>query len=251
MPPADIRWLLALTAPRVRAAHGAPTDRELELDDAVTLDEPAAIETALQGGTHLTRAELARVLSGVGIIASGSRLAHIVMHAELDGLICSGPRRGKQFTYALLDERAPQGQRLEPDEALSKLTRRYFTSHGPALAQDFAWWSGLTVAQVRRGIEAVRPALMSEMVDGKTYWFTASSTGPSFECRSSTCSRISTSTWSPYRDRGGAFDPSTLESRTRAIDVLASNSIVLNGLVVGTWQRTIEQTGSRSPRTSA
>ena len=109
--PADIRWLLELTAPRVRATM-AHYDRQLELDDALYLRSNAAIAGALAGGQYRTRAELGTALAAAGLVAEGQRLGHIVMRAELDGVICSGPRRGKQFTYALLAERAPQAKTL-------------------------------------------------------------------------------------------------------------------------------------------
>jgi hypothetical protein len=83
-----------------------------------------------------------------------------MMHAELEALICSGPRRGKQFTYALVDECAPASKPWLRDQALAQLARRYFASHGPALAQDFAWWSGLTVADAKLGIELAKRALL-------------------------------------------------------------------------------------------
>lgn len=76
-----------------------------------------------------------------------------MLRAELDGVVCSGPRTGKQFTYALLDERVPPAKPLSRDEALAKLTRSYFRSHGPATLQDFVWWSGLAVVDARRGME--------------------------------------------------------------------------------------------------
>src|SRR5262249_48190917 len=89
-------------------------------------------------------------------------------------LICSGPRRGKQFTYALLDERVPETKTLLREEALAELTRRYFTSHGPATEDDFMWWSGLTRADVKDGIEMIGRGLEQEVIDGKAYWFAAS-----------------------------------------------------------------------------
>src|SRR5258706_567515 len=94
-----------------------------------------------------------------------------LMCAELDGVICSGARRGKQFTYALLDERAPQARMLDRDEALAELSRRYFTSHGPATLKDYIWWSGLTAADASSGLEMVKSKLIHEAVDGQTYWF--------------------------------------------------------------------------------
>jgi len=143
--PADIRWLLALTAPHVRAAS-AYYNRKLELDDAVFRRTNAVLANALQGGKQLTRDELASALQQAGIATDGEqRVTYIMMRAELDGVICSGARRGKQFTYALLAERAQQARTLDRDEALAELTMRYFTSHGPATIQDFVWWSGLTV----------------------------------------------------------------------------------------------------------
>ena len=132
--PADIRWLLALTAPRVRAAM-AYYDRKLELDDGVFRRSQAVLAKALAGGKALTREEL-----GAG--AGGGRHRGVRAapwpHHDARGAgraDRSGPRRGKQFTYALLDERAPPGRTLARDEALAELAGRYFASHGPALPQ--------------------------------------------------------------------------------------------------------------------
>jgi hypothetical protein len=150
--PADIRWILELTAPRVHAANGTMY-RRLELEDALFGRSDEIIARAVEGGRHLTRAELGAALSVAGIdTTNGMRLGYIVHHAELEGVVCSGPRRGRQHTYALIAERAPQARRLARDEALAELTRRYFTSHGPATVKDFAWWSGLTIADVKAGL---------------------------------------------------------------------------------------------------
>src|SRR6266704_5397496 len=139
--PADIRWLLALTAPRVHQTL-AYYNRKLELDDAVFRCTNAMLANALQGGKQLTRDELVFALQQAGIATEGEqRVTHIMMRAELDGVICSGARRDKQFTYALLAERAPHARMLARDEALAELTTRYFMSHGPATIQDFVWWS--------------------------------------------------------------------------------------------------------------
>lgn len=141
--PADIRWILALTAPRVHAVN-AYSYRKFGLDRGIFARSRVAFERALQGGKQLTRLELASVLGRAGIPAESLRLAYLMMQAELDGVICSGARRGNQFTYALLDERAPHVKNLEREEALAELTRRYLSSHGPATLSDYVWWSGLT-----------------------------------------------------------------------------------------------------------
>ena len=166
----DIRWLLHVTAPRVNALS-AYYYRKLELDQKVFRKATSVITKALRGGTHLTRSELAAALKGGGIRASGPRLAYIVMRAELDAIVCSGAMRGKQHTYALLDERAPQAKTLDPDAALAELTRRYFTSRGPATLNDFMGWSSLSAAEGKRGLALAAGDLESEVVEDKTYWF--------------------------------------------------------------------------------
>ena len=163
--PEDLRWLLALTGPRVHAANS-----HYYLDAALFRRGHAAVTRALRGGVHLTRTELAAVYRDAGIEASGMRLAYLLMHAELEGLVCSGPLRGKQFTYALVDERVPKAKARGLDDALAELTRRYFASHGPSQVHDFAWWSGLTLKQVQAGVASV-PDLSRETVDGKTWYF--------------------------------------------------------------------------------
>jgi len=169
--PADIRWLLRATAPRVHQLN-AFMYRQQGLDEPVRRRAADVIAEALTGGHPLTRAELGAALTRAGIDASGLRLGLLAMHAELEAVMCSGPLRGRQHTYALLDERAPDARRLSDEEALAELTLRYFTSHGPATAKDLAAWASLTVAQVTRGHDLVTGRLERLDVDGVTYWFT-------------------------------------------------------------------------------
>src|SRR5262249_26409370 len=157
--------------PRVHAAN-AYMYRKLELDNAVFKRSNAALAKALKGGNQLTRHELRDVVQRAGIGTDGAfRMSYIMMRAELDGIICSGARCGKQFTYALLDERVPDAKALERDEALAELARRYFISRGPATARDFAKWSGLTLTDARTGLETARAHLQHEVVGEQTYWF--------------------------------------------------------------------------------
>jgi len=164
---ADVHWMLELTAPRIHKTltwgHG-----KLGLDLKLRARAERVIERALSTHGSLTRAELAEHLARAGMRAKGVNLALLSMHAELNGVICSGPRRGKQSTYALLAQRAPARKRFSRDEALGELASRYLRSHGPATVRDFVWWSGLATADARRGIDIVRAR--SEVVDGLTYW---------------------------------------------------------------------------------
>ena len=191
----------------------------------------------LEGGRHLTRAELAAELSKARIVARGQRLAYIVAHAELEALICSGALRGKQHTYALLEERAPGARVLEREEALAELTRRFFVSHGPATLKHFAWWSGLTMADGKAGLAMVRPQLTRVEASGRTYWMGTS------EPRAK---RLPARAWLiPEYDEAliGYKDlavPDLPRTRRRSTDAWY-RPIVIEGKRAGTWRRTISR----------
>lgn len=236
--PADIRWMLKLTAPRVNASNGH-YHRKLELDETVFRRSNKALATSLRGGKQLTRDVLRNVLQQAGISTSDLRFVHILGRAELDAVICSGARQGKQFTYALLDERAPQTNALARDEALAELARRYFTSHGPATLQDFVWWSGLTVADAKAGVEMIRRRLVQEVVDGKTYWLTPSTRLVNGSSPVAYLLPTYDEYLIAYRDRSAALEPIS-SKREKSGNAVFSSSIVLGGRVVGSWTRTLK-----------
>jgi hypothetical protein len=238
--PADIRWLLALTAPRVHAGNDYYYHM-FGLDDAIFMRSNAVLAKALQGGKQLTRPELVSALKQAGIATENLGFLHIIMHAELDGVICSGARRGKQFTYALLDERAPQAKTLERDEALAELSKRYFTSHGPATLQDFVWWSGLTTADARSGLEMVKSQFMHEVVDGQTYWFSQYAPLAKDMSQSAYLLPNFDEYIVGYTDRSAVFDASHTKKLDPRGNVLFNHTIVMDGRVVGTWKRTMKK----------
>lgn len=169
---ADVRWLLALSAPRVHAAN-AYYYRRFGLDSAVCARSNDLLAAALAGGRELTRPELAAALAAGGIEADLLRLTYLVMYAELTAVVCSGGLRGRQRTYALFDERVPSAPPRDRDEALADLTGRFFTSHGPATRADYQWWSGLTAVDAKRGIELAAPRLARTEIDGEPFWSAA------------------------------------------------------------------------------
>ncbi len=235
--PTDVRWLLGLTAARVKAAMAA-TDRRLGIDEPLIRDSNRAIAAALGDGVYLTRNELGAILGRDGIAASGQRLGNLVMHAELDSVVVSGPRRGKQFTYALLEDRVPPADRPERDEALAELARRYFTSHGPAQAQDFAWWSGLTTADARRGLALAAGALGHEVVGGISYWTSPGGPVPSEDGPVVHLLPNFDEFLVAYRDRAAAVDPARgLDPASLPRGSILGNVVTLNGLVRGGWRR--------------
>lgn len=266
--PRDIRWLLALTAPRVHARN-AGMYRQLQLGKATLERGSAAMARALQGGHALTREELREVLERAGITTRPPlRLAYLVMYAELEGVICSGPRRGKQFSYALLEERAPAAKSLGREEALAELARRYFISRGPATVQDLAKWSGLTVAEAGQGLQAAlgaRPAaplLEREKMNGREYWFPPSQaldtpntvgkgkpSGPTAYLVSIYDEYIS-----GYKDRSAIVEAGH-GARLVAMGNALANVILIDGHILGTWKRrlsrssvTVEATSFVNPR---
>src|SRR5688572_22949828 len=233
---ADIRWMLALTGPRV-SARMAPYNRHLELDAAVFRRSETAIVRALRGGVQLTRQELKTVLQRAGVRADGvQRLAHIVMQAEIDAVICSGARRGTQSTYALLDERVPPTAARSRDDAVAELTRRYFTSHGPAQIADFAWWSGLTTGDVRRGLQLIDRELDEEVIDGKTYWFRKAAAARGDD-KTAYLLGLYDEYLIAYKDRSAALDQSRWVPMVR--DPFSA-PIVVNGRVIGGWRRSLK-----------
>jgi DNA glycosylase AlkZ-like len=232
--PADIRWMLELTAPRIKATM-TYYDRQLGLGDALYARCNDVIVRALEGGKHLTRAELGRALAEAGIVAVGQRLGHIVSHAELDAVVCSGPRRGKQFTYALLAERAPNARTLIRDEALAELTRRYFTGHGPATVRDFSWWSGLMMADARAGLAMVGSDLSHEEIEGQTYWYPAS-LPPIAE---SSEAAFLLPTYDEFLVGYDGFGAALTGGRGNGEWAAFTATIVIGGQVVGNWRRTL------------
>ena len=239
--PADIRWLLALTGPRVHALN-AYYYRQLGLDDALLQRSHTLLANALQGGKHLTRVELAVVLQQAGIATEGPlRIGYIMMHAELDGIVCSGPRRGKQFTYALLEERVPPAPPLDREAALAALARRYLASRGPAAVPDFVWWSGLTTADAKTAFALVDSEFEQAVIDGQTYWFSPSA--PPVIDLSPTAYLLPNydEYVSGYKDRSALIADENTNKFDPQANIVFSHFIVIDSRIVGTWQRTVKK----------
>lgn len=230
--PADIRWLLDLTAPRVNAIN-AYMYRQYKLDDALFARCNEVLTQTLQGGRQMTRIELGTALAGAGITTDNMRLGLILHRAELDAIICSGPRQGKQSTHMLLSERAPQARILPRQKALAELTLRYYTSHGPATVQDFAWWSGLSNTDVKLGLTLVASQLTQEIIDGQTYWYSASQpplTEPAPQA-------FLLPTYDEFLVGFSGFGKAIQNADQKTA---FSAPIVINGQVVGRWKRTLK-----------
>ena len=239
--PADIRWLLRLSAPRVHAAN-ATQYRKLGLDQEPFNRSNDVIAKALQDGNQLTRDELRDALRQDGIIAEGGQsMGYIMMRAELDGIVCSGPRRGKQFTYMLLDERAPLVKPMEREEALAQLVLHYFVSRGPATVQDFVKWSGMTTADTAIGLEAAQSHLRQETIDGKTYWMPIGAIDAKGDVSPKAyLLSVYDEYISSYKDRSAINNPAT-SAKLISLGNALNYVVVVNGQIVGTWRRTLRK----------
>lgn len=237
---ADLRWLLRLTGPRVQAKN-AGRYRDLGLDADTRRHCAAVLADVLADGEPRTRRELGVLLeAAAGIETAGQRLPHALMSAELEGVIASGPRRGKQHTYRLLDGRVPAAPQRAREEDVAELVRRYFTSHGPATLRDFAWWSGLTTADGRAGLALCASKLAAKEDANGTFWIAAAGCGAE----------------GPRPPSSGAFllgtfdevvvghrDLRNVHADGSATTDLLPRPILIDGVTVGGWTRRLARRG--------
>ncbi len=237
---ADIYWILDLTAPKIKAT-ASHRWKQLELTETVFQKSNLCIEKALETGSHLTRDDLKALLIKIKINTNENRLSHLLARAELDQLICSGRIREKKQTYALLPLRVPEKKVLPKGNALARLAGIYFKSRGPATVYDFAWWSGLSVTEAKKGLEMVKPDFLSQTVESNTWWFK--------EPTSTTEIQKSTVHLLP------AFDEYIISYKDRTASLASDNHakavsqngifrpvILFNGKVEGTWKFKLKKT---------
>lgn len=224
----DIRWPLELTAPRVKSIF-KPYNKKLGLNEK-TLEKSLSVIGKIVKGKHLQRKEIRAALENSGIDTKGMRFGFILGNAELSMLICSGEIKNGQQTYALFDERVPKIKKKTRDESLQELVLRYFTSHGPATLQDFSWWSGLTIADGKRGIELNKNKLSSKEINGKNYFYSEKEFSPQNEIF--LLPNYDEYTVA-YKDKNLFFSQGApMEFSYNAFP----NSIVSDGKVVGMWR---------------
>ncbi len=231
----DIRWMLQLTKARVHAAN-AYMYRQVELEKKLFTKCANIIVKSLEGENQLTRDEINLEFKKASIKAEGHRLSYIMMHAELEGIICSGARKGNQFTYTLLEERVPAVKSKTLTESLAELTLRYFTSRGPATIYDFATWSGLTIADCKKGIELVKADILSSTIDKDVYYY-------SEETKENTSKTIHLlpiydEYIMGYKKRDAILQ--VYNSIKPSPGYGYDNTIVLQGQIIGTWKRVIK-----------
>ncbi|NMH29220.1 winged helix DNA-binding domain-containing protein [Flavobacterium silvaticum] len=229
----DIPWMLELTGKNIRRLMGT-NDRKLGLDDAIFKKALKLIEKALSDGEHLTRLELMEILNYHNINTSEYRSGHFMMAAELDGLVISGKKKGKEQTYALLAERVKNPVKFSREEALAELAKRYFTSHGPATLLDFMWWSGLSKTDCKTAVSSNEKMLEKAEIQQNTYYFAkwhdvkagkSSQLLPAFD-----------EFFVGYKDRSASLNPDH-HKHTFTANGIFRPILVLDGQGCGIWKR--------------
>ena len=237
--PEDVRWMLGLSAARtVRGMAGRL--RQLELGDADFARAGEALVAALAGGRRLERHAAYAVVDAAGVSTEGQRGIHVLQRLALDGLLCFGPREGKQPTFILLDEWVPAGRELPRDAALAELARRYFTSHGPATLADYTWWSGLTAAEARAGLEEVKGELERWEVEGQSYWLKPAGSLPALQGAVGHLLPVYDEYTVAYRDRSAILAAEFAE-RPDAGNGIFRAPILIDGHIVGTCTRALKK----------
>jgi len=235
----DIRWMLALLTSRV-VANSRWRLKQLELDASVFARSRKTFVSVLRGGRHLSRNAMYEALEAAGVATAAGRGLHILWQLAQEGFICFGARQAKQPTFVLLDEWAPAAKAKERDAALAELASRYFTSHGPATLQDFAWWSGLTMADAIDALEMAKSHLLQEVVAGRTYWL-SSSVHPAKDRQPTAYVLPAYDEYTvAYKDRSAVLDPLHAK-RASSGNGIFNPIIVIDGQVVGTWKRRLEK----------
>ncbi len=235
----DYWWLHPITAPRVvgendrRLRQLGVSDREAERGIDVIVD-------ALAGAGPLSRPDLRRGLEASGVPCPGQIFIHLVAAASLRGLVVRGPVLEGAHAYVLAADWLGRPPRpLDADEAHGRLARRYLAGHGPASARDLAAWSGITLADARRGLAVIADEVAQVTTGG----------GPA-DAAGEPCYRLSGSDHggptAPPPRLLGPFDPLLHGWRSRELTVGDHGSIVttngifrpvalVRGRAVATW----------------
>jgi hypothetical protein len=234
----DIYWMLELTAPQIKIA--ARTRYIFwGFNEDILRRAFDRIQNVLAGGQAKTREELMLDLQQAGINTDEGRSYHLMLWAELEQVVCSGPLKGKEHTYTLLEERVPQKNILSKEEALYKLALRFFTSHAPATLADFVWWSGLKTTDARKALQSIEKEMETFQHNGVLHYFPKDS-------------QSITST--PHALFLPAFDEYVIAYKDRSLILnpdwgkyaISNNGvfkpiIVLDGQVVGIWKRSFKK----------
>lgn len=236
IPAEDLSWVLSVTGER-QLRMAAPRYRELGLGSEEFATVERVIRGALRGGNALTRTELFELLENVGIDPTAQRGLHAVQNLALRGIICQGsvvPRPGgasREQRFVLTEEHIRDS--AKPSAPVSEMFVRYIVGHGPATAEDFAWWAGLTLGEARAAA-SMSDDRIHEVDDGV------------FAARNRPRRSLSAASvlalgpfeeyYISYQDRTVACPPEHLGAVGPGKNGMVRPILLADGVVVGTWR---------------
>ncbi len=240
----DLGWMLELTTPRAIAS--AAKRREALGITVADIERARELAVdALPGRDALSRTALLAAIERGGVATSGQRGYHLLWYLAQTGTLVLGPTSGSQQTFARLDAWVANPRRLERDEALAELASRYFASHGPAGADDLARWSGLTLRDVRRGIEVAGRGIAERAISGRPFYLgaEAADAANADHGRREPAGLLLLPGFDEYllgyRDRSAMLAPEHAEAIVPGGNGMFRSTIVADGEVVGTWGRRV------------
>ena len=235
----DIYWMLDLTASKILSSMKG-RNRQLELSSNVLKKANKIIEKVLTGNKNLLRRELVNEIDKAKIKTDNNRVSHILLNAELEGLICSGKMKDNQTTYALLNERVEKPKPIKKEEALYKLATKYFQSHFPATLQDFCWWSGLSFSDAKQALESIKDDFICEKLHQQEYWLPHSFAPKKNDKECALLLPAFDEFLISYKDRSAAILQQH-HSRAFSNNGIFWPTIVIDGQVKGLWKRKIKK----------
>jgi hypothetical protein len=235
----DVYWMLQLSAPKIKSSLKS-RHKELGLTESIITKTQDIIEKTLSKNLNLTREELANEFCKAKIKTDGNRLSHILLLAEMDGIVCSGPLKNNKQTYSLLYERVHHKNELSREESLAALAKRYFISRCPATLQDFIWWSNLSVTDAQKAISSVKSDFFIETIGPGKYWIPNSFYGADTGITSVHLLPAYDEFLISYRDRSSSLSLIN-NKKTVSDNGIFRPLIVVNGQVAGLWKRTIQK----------
>jgi len=169
----DYWWMLDLCAPKaISVTKGWMSSNKISIPDEELVQIREMIAQAADDKGSATKEDIVQTLAEKGIRMDDHRLSYHIRMAEMCGIICSGDLLPMKATYALTANKVKPATKMDRDEALTMLTRKYFQSRQPATLEDFVWWSGLNISDCRRGIEMLGNSIRMENWRGRAFYLT-------------------------------------------------------------------------------
>ncbi len=231
----DIHWMTELSAPRIRPTFMG-YGKYLGFEEGMIAPAIRIVEKLLRDGNHLTRQEIGTVLIAEGVIADLHLTNYIMGRAEVDGIVCNGRVNGNNPTYALLHEWVPKTETLCREEALARLARKFFTSHGPATLADFVWWSGMTLTDAKKAIQQIKHDFVCEQANGREFWMRNDIALSADDSDSALLLPPFDEFVVSYKDRSELIEDHHY-GKVMTKNGLFSPTLMLNGEIVGSWKK--------------